>query len=636
MSDDAWYGADPLEPVPADPYAPGRRAAQGRPPGQYPQQPQGQYPPNQYPQGYPAQSQQPYHAGPEPSPQDWNSPPIDYSNPQAYQYGAPPPPPGPAPAGRRRQAPPPADPYSSAAQEYPARGAGPAGYAAPARDHGDGYPSGASTGGYTTGGYATGSYATGNYPVGGVPGRAPEDYQDPYARPDAGHYEPGDTGGHRRPAPGAGGTRRRPAAEEPAAEPDYPARSRRGAAYAGSEGPPVRSRRRETAPPDDEQDERFDLMGQDEEETGRRGRKPKQKKGRNCLAVFIAFAVLAGGLGYGAFSAYSWYQGKYGPPPDFASSTGIAETVDVTIPAGSGGRTIGDLLFKADVVKSQRAFTEACSANAQCANIQANTYLLHKEMSAAAAVTALLSLNNVDDKSLLIARPGERAATVFAGLEKKKGWADADIQAAIAGGQIDLPSWDSAKPGAKFPYAHIEGFIASETYTLSAYSTPTALLKKMVDDQLAVFAEEGMADKAKSLGLTEYQLLTVASMARAEAGSNPADLNKITGVIYNRLKSVSFQHLGFDTVTLYGMGNSTTTPDNLDKTNPYNTSVHGIVGLPPGPIDNPDQKAVDAALNPNDKTDLYFCAYDDAGDTAYAVTPTQWHELGLKYPGKCG
>lgn len=70
------------------------------------------------------------------------------------------------------------------------------------------------------------------------------------------------------------------------------------------------------------------------------------------------------------------------------------------------------------------------------------------------------------------------------------------------------------------------------------------------------------------------------------------------------------------------------------RTNPYNTSVFGIKGLPPGPIDSVDQTTLEAALNPTDTTDLYFCAVD--GSVLYAANSTAWATLGKAHPGLCG
>ncbi|HXR70715.1 endolytic transglycosylase MltG [Actinocrinis sp.] len=531
-----------------------------------------------------------------------------------------------------------ADPYSSGSYSRPTRDGYPSGeYPAadrdPRRRSGE-YPTAAA-------GYASGTQTPGGYPPAdrAVPGRGPANtppqtqVQDAYAR-------------------------RRGAAPDPTGEyaqyeddDEFPGTSRsprRAPGYGGESGsraeaPSARNRRRaaepaDAIPEDQPNDGRFSLIdGDDDDESGSgRGGKTKQKKGRNCLAVFIAFSVIAGGLGYGGYKGVQWYQSKYGAPPDYISTVGTGAKVDVTIPTGSVGRTIGGILFDAGIIKSQRAFTNACNNDPKCANIQAGTYLLPKGVSAASAITDLLDPKNQDSKSQLITYGGERASQIFAALETKTGWKDADVRAAIAGGQIDLPSWDTGQPGAKFPYAHIEGFMAAETYVLTDFKTPTALLKKMVDDQMSIFNQENLAAKASALGLTPYKLLIIASLARAEAGTNTTDLNKIAGVVFNRFNNPAlFAHLGFDTATLYGMGNVGTVPNNKDTTNPYNTSVFGIKGLPPTPIDNPDQASIDAAINPNRANNYqYFCATPDG--VMYAATNTQWQQLGAKYKGLCG
>jgi UPF0755 protein len=694
LSDDGWLGnpQDPDAEPGAAPYrqGKGRRGRQPQPggSGQYPQQHAQQYPQDaQYQQG--AYAQRPYPSGYPENPaqdyydetsrraaaQDWNNAPQGYPGQQGYhphrvQPDAPRLP-DPYASGSYGADGYPQDPYSRpdpyASDPYQQSSAG---YDRPTRDPQstrdtnaggyptsgrDGYASGAypttprdpyqSSGSYpTTGtGYSTGSYSTGVYPAvapQGSPnpaGRTPTGPQGP--RPGAG--QGADPYGRRAGTAGSGGY---PEYEDD----DFPVRSsRRPSTYGGTDtfsaGVPAAgrgqppSRRRAAVDGDYETgDDRLSLIDDEDGEGGSgRGRKAKQKRGRNCLAVFIAFSVIAGGLGYGGYKGVQWYQSKYGPAPDYVSTTGTGVKVDVAIPSGVGGKTIGSILFTAGVVKSQRAFTDACSSNSNCANVESGTYLLPKGISAASAVAALLDLKNQDNKSQLITYGGERAGQIFASLESKTGWKDADIRSAIAGGNIDLPAWDTGQPGTKFPYAHIEGFVASESYVLSDYKSPVDLLKRMVDDQLVLFDQEDLAGKAKALGVTEYKLLIIASLARAEAGQNTADLNKIAGVVFNRFNSPAFEHLGFDTSTLYGMGNTGTVPNNTDTANPYNTSIKGIKGLPPSPIDNPDQNSIDAAAKPNrDNGYVYFCAAPDG--VHYASNNTQWTALGQKYPGLCG
>ena len=380
---------------------------------------------------------------------------------------------------------------------------------------------------------------------------------------------------------------------------------------------------------------------EDEDDGGRKGGrggkggKSEKKSRRSCLVIFLVFAIVAGGLGYGGYQGYKYYEAHYGPPADYSSPTGNAQTVVVTIPSSATGSEIGEILYNAGVIESQRAFTQACNNNSQCANVQADTYLLHKQMSAAGALTALLDPSNVDNKSELLVKPGERAADVFADLEQKTGWSQSQILSAISSGQVDLPSYATAKAGPKFPFANVEGLLFTGTYELPDYKTPTLLIKAMIDRQVDMFNAIGLTQKASSVHMSPYQVLTVASMARAEAGADPDDLSKIAGVIYTRLKSPQFSKLGFDTSTLYGLGRTSPQPTNAelqDSSNPYN--LRAIAGLPPGPIDSVDQTALTAALSPTDSTDVYFCAVD--GTVYYASSDTQWAQLGKQYPGDCG
>jgi UPF0755 protein len=656
MSDGGWYGYPPQEP---DPYAqpqddPLRTApeygnapqasgydAYGNPNHQHQQYDayyeQQSAQEQQYRQQ--AQAQNPYFQQQQQQQQDYgypthqqHQPPQAQAQPQQYSTGQQP-----------------SVGYEGYAQQgYDTGGYPSQGYASPGYDTATGYPA---QGYDSAASYDTAAYGSGAYDTGAQSGAHGGGYAE--AAPGAGQQ--------RQQAPAnpyvaetyaAERTERDPYADlgERAEQPDeyeYPGRSsgRRRRADPEGRAPGVTEEGRFGLLESEEQAESPAAPGRDEEDEGegggrkrgRSGSKQRDKKNakRSCLVIFLFFALIAGGLGYGGYQAYNYYQAHYGPPADFTSSTGTSATAIVTIPSGSGGDEIGSILYKAGVTASQRAFINACNANAQCADIQADTYQLHKQMSASAAVTALLNTSNVYNKAQLFVRPGERASAVFTDLEQKTGWTQAQIVSAINGGQIDLPSFAAAKPGTNYPFANIEGMLFTGTYQLPTFKTPTALLKSMVDQQVAMFNAIGLTQKASSVNMTPYQVLTVASMARAEAGSNPADLNKISGVIYTRLKSSALDKLGFDTATLYGLGRTEPQPtaqELADSGNPYNLRVKA--GLPPGPIDSVDQVALMAALAPNDSTDVFFCAVN--GTVHYASSDSAWAALGKQFPGYCG
>ena len=526
---------------------------------------------------------------------------------------------------------------------YPRQDYERSGYDTAAGYPGQGYES-AET--YDAASYGSGAYDNGAYDNTvrnpGYPAGAGRRGQAPPNQAPASPYAAEGYGSGPRPAAPQGGARRDPyqdlggLAEEPD-EYEYPGRSTGRQPRVTEEG------RLGLLSNEDEAESPMPGLAGDEDEDGggkrgRTGSKQKGKKGgsrRSCMVIFVFFALIAGGLGYGGFQGYKYYEAHYGPPADFSSSTGVAATAIVTVPSGAGGTEIASILYTAGVVESERAFVKACDANAQCANIQADTYQLHKQMSAASAVTALLNTGNVYNKSQLLVKPGERASAVFTDLEQKTGWTQAQIVSAINGGGIDLPSYAKAKTGPNFPFANVEGMLFTGTYQLPSYKTPTALLKAMVDQQVAMFNAIGLSSKASAVNMSPYQVLIVASMARAEAGSNPNDLGKIAGVIYTRLKSSEFDKLGFDTATLYGLGRTEPQPtanELASTSNPYNLRV--VAGLPPGPIDSVDQTALMAALAPTDSTDVYFCAAD--GGIHYAANNTAWAALGAQFPGDCG
>src|SRR4051794_6891973 len=138
-------------------------------------------------------------------------------------------------------------------------------------------------------------------------------------------------------------------------------------------------------------DERAD-RGRPRHRRGSRGGSGK-RGGRSAAAFLLAFVLLAA-LGGGAYLGYNKVKGFFTAADYDGSGTG---TVVATVPPGSSLTEIGNLLVKADVVKSTKAFTNAAAAEPRSANIQDGTYQMHRQMSAQAAVALML-----DPKSRIV------------------------------------------------------------------------------------------------------------------------------------------------------------------------------------------------------------------------------------------
>jgi cell division protein YceG involved in septum cleavage len=175
--------------------------------------------------------------------------------------------------------------------------------------------------------------------------------------------------------------------------------------------------------------------------------------------------------------------------------------------------------------------------------------------------------------------------------------------------------------GAPHGTPDLEGFLFPATYELDK----GAPAKRLLEEQLAAFQENFSSEDAKrahELGVTPYQLLTVASMVEREA-EVPGDRAKIAAVIYNRLKAG--MPLGIDASIYYAVeqekGIATYTHEltesQLKIDSPYNTRTH--TGLPPTPISNPGTASIQAAAHPAHVAYLYYVAgADGCGEQVFS------------------
>jgi UPF0755 protein len=335
---------------------------------------------------------------------------------------------------------------------------------------------------------------------------------------------------------------------------------------------------------------------------GRRAGKSQPKGGRkrrSGCACMVVVLVLGGGLGGAGYFGYNFYQSHFGPAPDYSGQG--AGDVQVEIPAGATATTMGNLLKNAGVVKSVDAFTSAASKNPKGQFIQAGVYILHKQMSAASAVTMMLDPNS---QNALIIAEGLRATEVYKKIDEKLGLKTGTTAADVKGVNVGLPSWAKG---------NIEGFLFPAKYSVAKTTKPVDLVKDMVNRANAEFTKIDLEGNATKVGKSPEEILTIASLVQAEAQES-ADFGKVSRVIYNRLDQN--MALGFDSTINYAMGRSTlsTSVQDTQYASPYNTYIHK--GLTPGPISNPGATALDAALNPTPGNWLYFVTVKP-GDTRF-------------------
>jgi UPF0755 protein len=348
------------------------------------------------------------------------------------------------------------------------------------------------------------------------------------------------------------------------------------------------------------------------ERRGRGGDRHEGRKGRGgCLiALLVVGAVVVGG-------GYYLYQERFAAAPDY-SGDGNGQVVSITIPPGSSGAQVGQILKKKGVVKSVDGFVAALTENG--GDLQAGAYQLEKEMSAESAVEWLLDPRKSGAKGLVVTE-GMRNANIYVAIDKKLGLDKGSTEkiAKSKADELGLPEWAGDHEDIKDP---LEGFLFPATYPAADDTKPEDLLKDMVKRSVEIYEEHGVQTKYKELGLkSPLELVTVASLVQAE-GVNHKDFTQIAEVVYNRLSPQNDQTAGrleFDSTYNYFKNQTKLdiSADELRNTaHPYNT--HYVRGLPPGPIGNPGEEAINGALNPTDKGWYFFVSLD--GKTHFTKT----------------
>jgi len=187
----------------------------------------------------------------------------------------------------------------------------------------------------------------------------------------------------------------------------------------------------------------------------------------------------------------------------------------------------------------------------------------------------------------------------------------------------------------------LEGLLFPDTYLINGDQTATQVAQQMLKLMERVGRQEGLDDSMNAVGLSPYEVLTIASIIEREA-KVPEDRAKISRVIYNRL-SLGMP-LEIDATLFYKQNTDLLFLELKAIDSPYNTYLYA--GLPPTPISNPGRAAINAALNPapnpssgdpicREITDgspclyLYYVLSDKDGHHVFAASLAQ-HQINVQ------
>ncbi|MBO5410629.1 MAG: endolytic transglycosylase MltG [Clostridia bacterium] len=174
----------------------------------------------------------------------------------------------------------------------------------------------------------------------------------------------------------------------------------------------------------------------------------------------------------------------------------------------------------------------------------------------------------------------------------------------------------------------LEGYFYPDTYEFYEKSDANTVVRTFLNGFDNKWTDE-YEERAKELGLTRDEILTIASIIQREAASKE-QMYLISSVLHNRLNNSStFPLLQCDSTLNYV--NSYVSPNvSTSETYSYsqNYNTYSSEGLPPGPICNPGEDAIEAALYP-DETDYYYFRHDKYGKIYMGKTQQEHDENGI-------
>ncbi|MBN1620881.1 endolytic transglycosylase MltG [candidate division WOR-3 bacterium] len=163
------------------------------------------------------------------------------------------------------------------------------------------------------------------------------------------------------------------------------------------------------------------------------------------------------------------------------------------------------------------------------------------------------------------------------------------------------------------PPLSLEGFLFPSSYDFGFGTGPQRAIEDMIS--LHFIVTDSLNNPDKDI-LTYYEIIVLASLIEKEAKID-SERSLISSVYMNRL--AADMPLQCDATVLYALGGHKEKVyfSDLEVVSPYNTYMHK--GLPPGPICSPGKKSIEAAMNPDRTSFLYYVARND-GSHVFSAT----------------
>ncbi len=312
-----------------------------------------------------------------------------------------------------------------------------------------------------------------------------------------------------------------------------------------------------------------------------------------------ALILLCGLLIAGAVCLYGvqYVQNNFLSPP----GDGSQPPVQVIIARGSSLSGISNLLEEKGLIRNSTVFKYYLDFSGFADKLKAGTYIFNDTMSMSEIADSLMRGDEGMRVTGFTIPEGSTVEQIAAILVKDGIIKDSANFLALCKTGEKFTQYDFVKEvraSKNFSQRHyaLEGYLFPAKYEIYVSATEEEIINKMLAKFNVIMGVQYRA-RAKELKMTIDEVATLASMIQRE--SLPVDHAGASAVFHNRLKIG--QRLESDVTVLYAINANKLTVNETERNNPslYNTYKHK--GLPLGPITNPGDAALKAALHPDER-----------------------------------
>lgn len=313
-------------------------------------------------------------------------------------------------------------------------------------------------------------------------------------------------------------------------------------------------------------------------------KKQKRKKAKKvCLVLLVVVIVMVGGALY----------------TEYAPNNQTGEVI-VTVPQSASTAQIAKELKKDGLIESEMFFRVMSKLRGIDGKYNYGKFKLDKSASYEEIFKTLTQVSQSEEAVKVVIPEGYEIYKI-ADLLEEKGLIDKKkFYDLINYGEFDydfvkdVPQRDNRLEGYLFPNTYM--FMPNDEYGI-------------IDEMLSQFDEVygKYSARAEELGMTMDEVITLASIIEREALGDE-DRKLVSSVFHNRINSDEYPYLQSCATVQYVLkerkANLSIADTKIDS--PYNTYINP--GLPIGPIASPGEKAIEAALYP-EESDYFFFVY---------------------------